>query len=351
MKGYPIVERGTRLSRCFWLVAAVVVVLLAAAPWWLGRSDLRVIAEFAYLVALAQMWNLLAGYGGLLSIGQHAYVGVGGYALLILSLHVGLNPFLSVPLAGLIAALLAAPLSRLVFMLKGPYFAIGTWVVADVLRLVVANIPALGGGSGESLTSVIIGIPAWEREAAIYWMALAAGTGLTMGMYLFLSFRHGLALTAIRDSEAASASLGVEVNRVKLLVYVASAAGLGLVGALIYLIKLRISPDAAFSVEWTVLMIFIVTIGGIGTIEGPIIGTAVYFLLRYLLADFGTWYLVVLGAVAVVVMLKAPKGLWGWLAQRYDLHLFPTRRRMRLGANGKAAPAPVLDTVPKGAGR
>lgn len=349
MKG-TVVERATPLSRGFWLVATLLILVLAAAPWWLGRGELRLIAEFAYLIVLAQMWNLLAGYGGMISIGQHAYVGIGAYALLILSLHAGVHPFLAVPVAGLVAAVMAAPLSRLVFVLKGPYFAIGTWVVADVLRLVMANVPALGGGSGESLTSVIVGVPAWEREAVIYWMALAAGVGLTMGMYLFLTFRHGLALTAIRDSEAASASLGVEVDRVKLLVYVASAAGLGLVGALIYLIKLRISPDAAFSIEWTVLMIFIVTIGGIGTIEGPIVGTAVYFLLRYLLADFGTWYLVVLGAVAVVVMLKAPKGIWGWVAHRYDLHLFPTRRRMRLGTKAEAAAAPALDTVANGVG-
>ena len=123
--------------------------------------------------------------------------------------------------------------------------------------------------------------------------------------------------------------LGVDNFRTKLLVYVIAAFGTSAIGALIYLTKLRITPSAAFDINWTTTVIFIVVIGGIGTIEGPIIGTIVFFLLREPLAEFGSWYLMLLGATAVVIMLKAPEGLWGLIARRYDLHFFPVQRQLR----------------------
>ena len=103
-----------------------------------------------------------------------------------------------------------------------------------------------------------------------------------------------------------------------------------MIGALIFVTKLRISPDAAFSVnDWTVFVIFIVVIGGIGTIEGPIIGTLLFFLLREFLADLGAVYLMILGAMAIGIMLAAPKGLWGLIVSRYDFSIFPVGYRIR----------------------
>jgi branched-chain amino acid transport system permease protein len=126
------------------------------------------------------------------------------------------------------------------------------------------------------------------------------------------------------------------VARTKLVVYVVTAAGTAMIGALVFLQKLRISPDTAFSVnDWTAFVIFITVIGGIGRLEGPIIGTIIFFMLRQTLADFGAIYLLMLGAVAIVVMLKAPKGLWGILADRYGWQLFPLERRVHFdGATG-----------------
>ena len=323
-------ENASRLRHGVWIVATALLAALISAPWWADDNDLRSVAEFAYLVAIAQMWNLLAGYGGLISVGQQVFIGIGGYTLLILSLNAGISPFLCIPIAGVVSAFFAVPIAGVVFRLQGPYFAIGTWVVADGFRLALDNVSAIGGGSGKSLTSALMSIPSWQREATTYWIALGLGVGLTLVVYLLLRSRLGLAMTAVRDSVRASESLGVKVGRTKLLVYVASALGLGMAGALMYLIKLRVSPDSAFSMDWTVLMIFIVVIGGLGTMEGPIVGTAVFFLLRTMLADYGPWYLVILGSVAVVVMLKARRGLWGWVADRFDFHLFPTRRWIRL---------------------
>jgi branched-chain amino acid transport system permease protein len=295
-------------------------------------SALPLIGEAAYYLVLAQMWNLLAGYTGLVSIGQQAFVGFGGYALFILSGHWNVPPLVSILLAGALSAAVALPTAWVLFRLRGPYFAIGSWVMAEVYRLSFAQVSELGGGSGQSLPVAVVKSVAGSRatrEVITYSASILLAVVAVAAVYLLLRTRHGLALTAIRDSERASESIGINRNAMKLWVYLIAAFGAGAVGALIFLQKLRISPDAAFSVaDWTANVIFIVVIGGIGTIEGPIIGTLVFFALRELLADFGAWYMILWGAVAVVVMLKAPQGLWGMVARRYDVQLFPVRRRL-----------------------
>jgi branched-chain amino acid transport system permease protein len=327
------VERATRASRTGALAAAALVVVLAALPAWGDASHMRLFTEFACYLVLAQTWNLLAGYGGLVSVGQQAYVGLGGYALVVLANHTRLDPFTCVPIAGLVAAVAAVPTALVVFRLQGGYFAIGTWVVAEVYRLLVANVSAWGGGSGTSLRAMQ-GIPRSVREPVTFWIALAIAVGSIGLVYWFLRSRHGLALTAIRDSEVASESQGVDVRRTKLGVYLVAAFGGGLAGALYFLSTLRISPDAAFGVNWTAFVIFIVVIGGIGTIEGPIVGTVLFFVLREVFGDLATWYLMALGLLAIAVMVVAPRGLWGLVAARYDVRLFPVQRRIRPAAGG-----------------
>jgi branched-chain amino acid transport system permease protein len=221
------------------------------------------------------------------------------------------------------------------FRLRGHYFAIGTWVMAEVFRLSAAQVSALDGGSGTSLpAAVVLSIASTRemREFVIYWIALALAVAILAAIVMLLRSRYGLALTAIRDNELGARSNGVDVARVKYLVYVAVAFGTAMVGALIFLQKIRISPDTAFSVnDWTAFVIFITVIGGIGRVEGPIVGTLVFFLLRQTLADLGAIYLLILGAVAIVVMLKAPKGLWGLVADRFGWQLFPLERRLVIG--------------------
>lgn len=345
--GY-MVHHSTAASRYAGVLMLLIVAALVSMPWWASRGHLREVTEFMYLLALAQMWNLLAGYGGLVSIGQQAFVGVGGYSLVVFALHLGVNPFWAVPLAGLVALVFAVPTAAVVFRLRGAYFAVGTWVVAEVFRLVVANIYALGSGSGTSLTPALIPIARQTRELAIFWIALALGIGSVFAVYLLLRTRSGLALTALRDSERAAESVGVRVVRVKWMIYLASALGCGMTGALIYLTKLRIAPGAAFSVHWSVLMIFIVVIGGIGSIEGPIVGALVFFLLRHALSDYGSWYLILLGLFAISAMMVARKGIWGLVSQRLDLHLFPVLRRVQLINPGSDPPAPGSGTLPPG---
>jgi branched-chain amino acid transport system permease protein len=327
----PTIARATTISRIAGAVALILIAILLFAPLWGSTATLRLIGEMMIYLALASLWNLLAGYTGLVSVGQQAYVGLGTYVLVTCCLFLGLHPLVAIPLAGIAAALIALPVGKLVFRLQGSYFAIGTWVVAEVFRLFASQITGLGGGSGISIGAVLSGMSAnkFWREATIYWVALTLGVGALLTVYAMLRSRIGLALTAIRDSEVASSSLGVNIERIKYLVYVGVAGVTGMIGALIALQKIRVSPDSAFSVnDWTAFVIFIVVIGGIGTIEGPIVGTLVYFLLREFFADLGTLYLMILGALAILVMIVAPKGIWGYVAERWKISLFPTGYRV-----------------------
>jgi branched-chain amino acid transport system permease protein len=328
------VEHASASSRCGLALIAVALVALAAAPYWADRLTLRLMAEAFTFLALASLWNLLAGYAGLVSVGQQAYVGLGGYLLFALAMFVGVHPIAAILLAGPIAAVISIPVALLIFRLRGAYFAIGTWVVAEVFRLLASQISVLGGGSGISLPSSIVLAMAANRtmrEFEIYWLALALTVVVLAGMFALLRSRYGLALTAIRDNELAAQSNGIDVRRLKLFVYVLTALGTGTIGALIFLMKLRISPDTAFSVnDWTAFVIFIVVIGGIGRIEGPVIGTIIFFVLRQTLADLGSVYLLMMGAVAIAMMLFAPKGVWGLVAERFGWQALPLQRRLIL---------------------
>ncbi|MGB8818771.1 MAG: branched-chain amino acid ABC transporter permease [Rhizobiaceae bacterium] len=321
------VTRSTPLSRASLSIAALLVVVLAAAPWWGTTATLRLIGEMMIYLSLASLWNLLAGYTGLVSVGQQAYVGFGGYLLFTIALYLGWNPLIAIPIAGVAAALVSIPVAKLVFRLNGAYFAIGTWVVAEVFRLGFAQMSSLGGGSGSSLPIAIMKGMADSkamRESLIYWAALILGVGSVVFVYLLLRSRIGLALTAIRDNETASSSLGIAIPRIKMAVYVGVAAVTAMLGALIFIQKLRIAPDAAFSVsDWTVVVIFMVVIGGIGTIEGPIIGMILFFVLREFLADLGSYYLIILGALAIIIMMISPKGIWGLVQKYLGISLFP----------------------------
>lgn len=222
------------------------------------------------MLALAILWNLLAGYAGIVSIGQQAFVGLGGYALFALVVLAGVPPLAALPLAGIAAALAALPTALLLSRLRGPQFAIGNWVAAEVFRLLFAQVTALGGGSGQSLPVAAVRSIAPDRagrQLILYAVAVLVAAGAALLAWGVLRSRHGLGLTAVRDSEAAASSLGVDVARLKFAAFVAVAGVTGVVGALIFLQNLRISPDAAFSVtDWTANVVFITVIGGIGTL-------------------------------------------------------------------------------------
>ena len=328
------VGSATLSSRITLAVLLALALGFACAPYWASRDWIRLLGEFFAYAALASLWNLLAGYAGLVSVGQQAFVGLGGYIVFALAIFAGFNPLWAIPLGGLAAGVVAVPVAMLTFRLRGAYFAIGTWVVAEVFRLLASQIGPMGGGSGTSLPArIVLGIAHSrpEREAIIFWVSFGLFV-LVLGLIVaLLRSRFGLALQAIRDNDMAAASNGIEVVRIKLFVYVMVALCTGLVGGWIFLENMRVSPDAAFDVnDWTALVIFMTVIGGIGSLEGPILGCIIFFALRETLSDLGSLYLMMLGAVAILVMLKAPKGIWGLVAARTHWQAIPLRRRVRV---------------------
>jgi branched-chain amino acid transport system permease protein len=330
------VRRATTSTRVSGGLLVLGVVALAMLPYIVVPSQVFGVIDLLVFVVLATMWNLLAGYGGMVSVGQQAYIGIGAYGLVHLADQVGVNAFLAVPLVAILSAAIAIPVSFLAFRLVGGYFAIGTWVIAEVVRLLTVQVDDLGGGSGISLRS-LSGIDRDLRIAYSYWFALGVATVAVVATYLLIRSRLGIALTAIRDEPTAAASNGVEVARVKRIVFVVSAAGCGAAGAILALSSLRVQPDSIYSVQWTAFMIFMVVIGGVGTLEGPIVGAVLFFLLREWLAQFGVIYLVVLGAVAIAVTLFVPQGLWGVLS-RGRFRLFGVGHTVRLPADPNPTP-------------
>ncbi len=315
------VTRSRRPATWSAVIGAVVVVALASLPYVVYANVTSLLVNIFILLALATMWNLLAGYAGLISVGQQAYIGVGAYVVLVFGDN-GLSPYLAIPFAALLSALVALPVSFLVFRLRNEYFAIATWVVAEAFRLVVLRFASLGGGTGASLQGMA-GIEPALRQAFTYWAALAVVVATLVGAYLLLRSRLGLDLTAIRDNEIGARSVGVRIAQAKRVVYLVAAAGAGAAGSLLIISQLTVQAASVFSVQWSAYMIFVALIGGLGSIEGPIIGTLIFFALQQSLADRGAWYLIILGTVAVVMAMWVPRGIWGAVSSRFDLRLFP----------------------------
>ena len=320
------------------MIGLAVLTALALVPVFGTRILVQDLFKVLCLLVLALNWNLLAGFAGLVSVGQQAFVGVGAYVMFATTILWGWDPLAGVLIGGVVAMALSIPVAFFAFRLNGAYFAIGTWAVADIARLSFGQWRALGGGTGTALprdaTREMLGVgavrdllgvsPAAAVDAMTYWLALLLATALLLGCWLFLRSRMGLGLQAVRDNPVAAQSVGVDPTRLKALVFLLTAFATGLCGALLFIQIGRISPDAAFSLlDWTAFVIFIVVIGGIGTLPGPIVGVLVFYGLQRLLSDYGTVYLIALGLIGIAIMLFARRGLWGGLIDRIGFDPLP----------------------------
>ena len=305
--------------------AVVVIVVLFLFPYYIGAGTTGIMVQALIVLTLASMWNLLAGYAGLVSVGQQAFFGLGAYFVLIPAMH-GVTPWLGLPIGAIAAAACAVPLWWLVSRLRTGYFAIATWVLASVVMLIIEQISSIGGGTGEPLPG-LTGMSGAVLTADTYWAALTVAVLALAAVYFLLRSRVGLVLTAIRDDERAARSSGVRVGMARLLVFVVAAAGCGAAGGVLAIQQLQVVPGTSggvFSVQWTAEMAFAVIIGGIGTIEGPIVGTAVFIILQQTLESYNAWYLIILGLVAIVIAIFFRRGLWGTLDDKVNLRLLPT---------------------------
>ena len=345
------------------LMALAAVVALFAVPVAGTRAMVQDLFMVLTMLILALNWNILAGFAGLVSVGQQAFVGIGAYAMFGAVILGGLDPLVGILIGGVAAMLFAIPMAFFTFRLQGAYFAVGTWVAAEIARLVLAQWKALGGGTGTSLprgtTRDMFGVDvigsvldisaAAASDALTYWLALILALVTLGASYVFLRSAKGLGLQAIRDNAEAARSVGVDPTRLKAQVFFLTALGTGLCGGLLFVQITRVTPDAAFAlIDWTAYVIFIVVIGGIGTLPGPIVGVAVFYALQRLLADYGTVYLIVLGLIGIAVMLFARRGLWGLFSQWTGIELLTLRQRPPrhlLGA--MTAPAPRAGKEPE----
>jgi branched-chain amino acid transport system permease protein len=332
------VERWNAASISSVVVALVLIAALAAGPWLFDANAIDKLTTLFIYVILAVTWNALAGYGGLVSIGQQAFFGLGAYAAVRLA-DAGISVYPALLIAALLVGVVALPISAFMLRLRAGEFAIGMWVVAALAHLLINLDTLVRGETGTSLIA-LNAYAADTRHALTYWMALGGMAALIGALFILLRSPLGAAIQAIRDNEGAAASVGVRVLRTKRILFVLAAIGVALAGALWLATTITFQPKTYFSVQWTAYMIFMVLVGGLGTFEGPILGAVLFFTIEAWFGATGVWYLVGLGGAALLFALFLPKGLWGWVDARLGLRLLPVGRWLKLDeapADGSSA--------------
>ncbi|MBI4012738.1 MAG: branched-chain amino acid ABC transporter permease [Candidatus Rokubacteria bacterium] len=310
-----------------WLLAAVLAILVAL-PAVLGSRALSIFVFIFFYAYLGQAWNLVSGYGGQLSAGHAAFVGIGAYTTAVLAMHAGVSPWLGMFAGAALAALLGAVVGFLGFRfgLRGFYFVLLTVAFAEVCRIVALNTEAIGGAVG-------LYIPftgnAWQLQfqdnRGYYYVALALMLLATGVVALVERGRLGAYLTAIREDEDAAEALGVDTLRCKLVALVLSAFLTGLGGAFYANYLFSLQPNAVFGIPLSVDIILRPVVGGSGTLMGPILGSFILSPLAELSRTYfaraglvGT-HLVAYGLLLVAIVLFLPRGAYPPLARALGL--------------------------------
>ena len=332
------VHRWTDLSVIVAIVTAVVALLLAIAPAFLSVNVIDRLTTLFIYVILAVMWNALAGYGGLISIGQQGFFGLGAYFAIRLS-EWGLSVFPSLIVAALLVGVVALPVSVFMLRLKAGEFALGMWVLAELVRLLVNLDTIIQGDTGRSLIA-LSAYDAGTRLVIIYWLALVLMAMLLGAVFFLLRSRVGSAIQAIRDNEEAATSIGIKVIAAKRIIFVLAAVGCAAAGTLWLATSTTFQPRSFFGVQWTAYMLFMVLVGGIGRFEGPIIGAVIFFLIETWFGATGVWYLIGLGLTALLFSLFLPRGLWGTIEDRFQIRLLPVGYRLNIATAAPERGAP-----------
>jgi len=301
---------ASRLTIGNMAIGAMVIILALLPVAGVPREWLPYVFLFLLYLAMANMWNLLAGYSGLISLCAPAFLGIAGYALAIgtwVSIPWWLGIIGGAILAGIFAILISLP----IFRLSGVYFAIGTLVVPEALRIVFLLWRPVGGelhggGAGYMIKGLVD-----VQMSTIYWLALGTAIASAVIMRIVLKSKLGLGLAAIRDNERAAANSGVNTLRIKVYSFLISAVITGLAGAVFYVYQGYLEPVSTFNVKWTMTILLATVIGGLRTEGGPIIGTIIIVFLYFLLARYAGYSLLIQGVIVIIIMLLSPQGIVG----------------------------------------
>jgi ABC-type branched-subunit amino acid transport system ATPase component/ABC-type branched-subunit amino acid transport system permease subunit len=307
------------------------IVAAAVVPGYTGQYGLLVAFEIVQLAALAQAWSLLAGYGGIVSLAVAAFVGVGSYGTAEVAFREGWGVVPSVLAGGLVAVVFALVVSVPMLRFRGLYFTIGSLVLAEALGIFMSNFSGFGGNAGITLPGTA---PSLQT---IYLYSLAVAVAATATVALLVRSRLGLGLKAIRDDQDVAERVGVRTFRTKLTAFVISAFVMGIVGGLQAQWTGYIEPAGSFALDWTVNTVNAAIIGGVGTIIGPLAGSAISVEISQRLASYPTIHLIILGVLLIVVIRLTPGGLWGAALQLAKA----VRRRYGAKWGGPAVPAAV----------
>ena len=292
------------------LLIAVAVVLTLLPVVGAPQTWLLYLFYFYVFLAAANMWNLLAGFSGLLALCPAAFIGLGGYTMTILT-WLSIPYYVGIVVGGAVAALFAMIISVSVFRMRGVYFAIGTLVVPAILRLVFLRWKPVGGDlEGGGAGYMVKGVRAIPPETT-YWLALGIGLVSVILVLSILRSKFGLGLAAIRDNDISAASSGIDVFRLKLASFIIAASVMGAAGAIFYMNQGYIEPNNAFDINWLMIVLLATVIGGKGLEWGPLTGTVVVVALKFQMARYVGISLLIQGLILVVIMLVAPQGIMG----------------------------------------
>ena len=299
------------MSQSRWLIWGLLCVVLITVPAWGSDYIVLFCLFFCLYLALAQMWNLLVGFSGLLSLGQQAFIGLGAYTVAVLTDYYSINLWLSVVIGGLLSVFLALFMSLFIFRMKGIYFAIGTWIFSEMLLIWFCNWKYVKYGTG-----MFVRAEPSPSMTSIYYASLLMAIGGFLVVYSIVNSRIGLGLMAMRDDEEAAETIGIHIFRSKLFCFITAAFMTGITAGVFHVFQLFVEPYKAFSIDWTIVLLFIVIIGGIGTIEGPIFGAFVYVFLSQWLTEYASVSMLLMGIMAILIILLAPKGIVGAIPRK-----------------------------------
>lgn len=298
--------------------------LLLVIPFAAGSSFVfHLFILICSYAALASAWNIVGGFAGQLSLGHAVFYGAGAYVSTLLMLHLNLSPWIGMFVGAAVSVVLAVAISWPCFRLRGPFFALATIAVLEVIRLLVINQHDLTGGAAGLAVPLKLGAE-WMLFRARWPYLLIAFGFLAITLLVSWKIKHsrlGYYLIAVREREDAAQAVGVNAVKVKLIAVILSAALTSLIGSFHAMYLTFIEPGAMFSLELSIQIAMFALIGGLGTLSGPLIGTVIVLplaeLARGWLGDAGSGvHGLVYGLVLVAFVLTIPQGLVGRFGER-----------------------------------